>query len=129
MPDDYQPTPHDLKIQELARPYSYELDLAFFVVEIGMSVKEFNQLTETEKMFLRKEHENKFIKDVTWNRNAVINAEANVNRSKNKRFIDLFPKKNKADIEYNENAIQNITEMEDEKGKDWVNRIYQANGI
>lgn len=105
------------------------MDLAFFVVEIGMSVTEFNQLTEREKLFIRKEHENKFIKDLTWMRNAVINAEANVNRGKNKSFKELFPKNNKADVEYNENAIQNITQMEEEKGKDWVSKIYKANGM
>lgn len=86
-------------------------------------------LTEKEKMFIRKEHENKFISDTTWMRNAMLNAEANVNRKKGKKFIDLFPKKYKADKEYNENAVKNILEMEETNGKGWVDLVYRANGM
>jgi hypothetical protein len=116
-------------MNELARDFSYEKELAFFIVQIGMSRAEFDNLTEKEKMFIRKEHENKFISDTTWMRNAVLNAEANANRGKNKKFIDLFPKKQVADKEYNEDAIKNILEMEKTNGKSWVDRIYKANGI
>lgn len=94
-----------------------------------MSKSEFDSLTEKEKMFMRKEHENHFIHETTWMRNAVLNAEANINRKKNKRFIELFPIKQMADKEYNENAIQNVLAIEQEKGKLWVERIYQANGM
>ncbi|TKC15918.1 phenylalanine racemase [Robertmurraya kyonggiensis] len=94
-----------------------------------MSRSDFDLLTETEKMFIRKEHENKFISDTTWMRNAVLNAEANINRKKNKRFIELFPKTHKADKEFNENAIQTILEMEEKNGKSWVDRVYKANGM
>ncbi|OLS39142.1 phenylalanine racemase [Bacillus sp. MRMR6] len=114
---------------ELARDFSYERDLAFFVVQIGLSRAEFDMLTEKEKMFIRKEHENKFMKDTTWTRNAVLNAEANINRKKGKKFIELFPKKNLADKEYNENAVKNILEMEATKGKGWVDLVYKANGM
>lgn len=114
---------------ELAKDYSYERDLAFFVVQIGMSRKEFDLLTEKEKMFIRKEHENKFISSTTWLRNAVLNAEANVNRKKGKKFIELFPKKQKVDKEYNVNAIENVLEIERVKGKSWVDKVYSANGM
>lgn len=105
------------------------MDMAFFVVEIGLSKKEFDSLTEVEKMFLRKAHENKFIKNKEWDRNASLNAEINANRGKNKQFVPLFPKSNKADIEYNEIAIQNINEIEETKGKGWVDQVYKANGM
>ncbi|RDW17066.1 phenylalanine racemase [Oceanobacillus arenosus] len=94
-----------------------------------MSRSEFDLLTEKEKLFIRKEHENKFISDTTWLRNAVHNAELNANRKKSKKFIDLFPKKQKADKEYNKNSIKNILAMEEEKGKGWVALIYKANGM
>lgn len=94
-----------------------------------MSLTDYYSLTEKEKLFIRKAHEQKFVSDTTWMRNAVLNAEANINRGKNKKFIDLFPKKQKADIEYNENAIQTINEMEREQGKSWVEKIYKANGM
>jgi len=120
----------DIKLSELARDFSYERDLAFFVVQIGMSRAEFDMLTEKEKMFIRKEHENKFLSDTTWLRNAVLNAGANINRKKGKKFIELFPKKaNKVDKEYNKTAVQTILVMEQKNGKSWVDKVYKANGI
>lgn len=81
-------------------------------------------------MFIRKEHENKFIHDTTWMRNATLNAEANANRKKGRMFMDLFPKKqSKADKEYNENAVKTILEMEERNGKGWVDLVYKANGM
>ncbi|MEK5052044.1 phenylalanine racemase [Niallia sp. FSL K6-0212] len=106
------------------------MDLAFFVVEFGFTPDEYYKLTEKEKMFIKKAHENKFIHDTTWTRNAVMNAEANANRKKSKKFIDLFPKKaHRADKQYNESAVNTILEMEKKKGKSWVDRIFKANRI
>lgn len=117
-------------MEELAIPFKRQMELAFFVVEIGMSKSEYESLTETEKMFIRKRHEQKFINDVTWMRNAVLNAVNNALRKKGKKFIDLLPKKQaKADKEYNHNAIKTILEMEEEQGKSWVDKIYRANNI
>ncbi|GIO27724.1 hypothetical protein [Ornithinibacillus bavariensis] len=63
-------------------------------------------------------------------RNAVLNAVNNALRKKNKRFIELYKKKQeKADKEYNENAIKVILEIEERKGKSWVDRVYQATGV
>lgn len=96
------------------------------MVHIGLTRAQFEDLTETEKMFIRKEHEAKFISDTTWMRNAVLNAEINANRKKTKPFVDLFPKKqSRADLDYNENAMKNIIEMEKKKGKSWVDKIYE----
>lgn len=94
-----------------------------------MSRADFDLLTDKELKFIRKEYENKFISDTTWMRNAALNAISNANRKKNARFIDLFPKKLKADKEFNENAIQTILEMEEKNGKSWVDRVYKANGM
>lgn len=118
-----------MRIAELARDFSYEKDLAFFVVQISMSKAEFDMLTEKEKMFIRKEHENKFVSETTWMRNAVLNAEANINRKKGKKFIELFPVKIRADRDYNHNAIKNVLEIEERNGKGWVDLIYRANGL
>ena len=119
-----------MRLQELAKPFQDERELAFFVVRVGMSVSEYRSLTEAEKMFIRKEYESNFIYQMTWFRNAVQNAEYNVNRGKNKKYKDLFPRKpQKADKEYNENAIKTILEMEKEKGKGWVALIYKRNGM
>ncbi|WP_394374109.1 phenylalanine racemase [Niallia taxi] len=104
--------------------------MAFFVVRIGISRSEFDQLTETEKLFIRKEHENKFIHDTTWMRNAMLNAEANANRKKGSKFLELFRKKaHKVDKDYNENAVNAILDVESKKGKSWVDKIFKANNI
>lgn len=119
-----------MRIAKLAEPFQNEMELAFFVVEIGMSKKEYESLTETEKMFIRKRHEQKFINETTWLRNAVLNATVNANRGKNKKFRDLFPKKlQRVDKEYNENAVKTILKMEKENGKGWVDLIYRRNGM
>lgn len=130
MPGSYDPTPQDIRKAELASEFHSEIDLAFFVVHLQMSLSDYYLLTETEKLFIRKAHEQKFMSDTTWTRNAVLNAEANVNRGKNKKFIELFPKKQaRADKKYNENAIAVIEEMEQEQGKSWVDKVFQANGM
>lgn len=95
-----------------------------------MSKSEFDQLTELEKLFIMKEWENKVIFDSTMLRNAVLNADQNMNRKRNSRFIELHKKRQqKADVNYNANALQAISENEQLEGKSWIEQIYQANGI
>ena len=66
---------------------------------------------------------------MTHMRNAVLNAVNNALRKKNKKFQELYKRKQaKADKEYNENAVKVILEMEEQKGKAWVDRIYRASG-
>lgn len=63
---------------------------------------------------------------MTHLRNAVLNAINNALRKKGKRFIDLFNKKNvKVDVEFNENAIEIIQEIEETEGKGWVDLLYE----
>jgi len=126
----YQPTPKDEKLAKLAQPFLDEMELAFFVVEIGMSKSEYESLTETEKLFIKKRYEQKFINDTIWMRNAMLNAVSNALRKKNQKFRDLFPKKqHKADKEYNKNAIEVINRIEKRDGKGWVDLVYKRAGI
>lgn len=62
---------------------------SLFVVNFRMSKHDFEELTEVEKNFIMKEWENKVIFESTMLRNAVLNAEQNLNRKRNSRFIDL----------------------------------------
>lgn len=63
-------------------------------------------------------------------RDAVFNAYVNANRKKNKKFQPLYKKRQeKADIEYNTNAIKTINKIEERDGKSWVDEIYRANGM
>ena len=72
----------------------------------------------------------KTVSENTHRRNAFLNAYTNANRKKNSRFIELYKKaQEKADKEYNQNAIATITEMEERDGKSWVDKLYRANGM
>jgi len=113
-----------------AESYRDEQDFAFFHVNFGTSRKEYLKFTELEKAFIRKEYEMKTVSENTHRRNAFLNAYTNANRKKNSRFVDLFKKaQEKADKEYNQNAIATITEMEKRDGKSWVDKLYRANGM
>ncbi|MBU5594918.1 phenylalanine racemase [Amphibacillus sp. MSJ-3] len=118
------------ELAKIAGSYATERDLAFFVVNFGFNKQDYNELTELEKMFIRKEYESKLVNDMTHIRNAVLNAVNNALRKKNKKFIELFKKKNeKVDLEYNLKAVDVITEIEERDGKSWVDKIYQASGL
>lgn len=87
-------------------------------------------MTETEKAFIYKAYETKLVNEMTHIRNAVLNAVNNAFRKKNKKFIELFKRKQaKVDKEYNENAIKVITEIEKRDGKSWIDRIYKEAGL
>lgn len=106
------------------------MDLAFFVVNFGFSKKEYEELTESEKMFIKKEFENKTVRESTYLRDAVYNAVNNALRKKGAKFQELFKKKQaKADTEFNENAIEVVLELEEKNGKSWVDLIYEKNGL
>ncbi|MBC1823631.1 phenylalanine racemase [Listeria seeligeri] len=115
---------------EVNNDFELEKQLAFFVVNFHMTKHDFEELTEVEKNFIMKEWENKVIFESTMLRNAVLNAEQNLNRKRNSRFIDLHKKRQKkADVNYTVNALQTISENEAQEGKGWIDRIYQANGL
>lgn len=113
-----------------AESYRDEQDFAFFHVNFGTEREEYLKFTEVEKAFIRKEYEMKVVSENTHLRNAVFNAYINANRKKNKKFIELFTKKQeKADIEYNQNAMKTVEEMEKRDGKGWVDKLYRAIGM
>ncbi|EPF1794469.1 phenylalanine racemase [Listeria monocytogenes] len=115
---------------EMNHDFDLEKQFAFFVVNFQMSKRDFEELTEVEKNFIMKEWENKVIFESTMLRNAVLNAEQNLNRKRNSRFIDLHKKRQKkADVNYTVNALQAIFENEAKEGKAWIDRIYGANGL
>ncbi|MGM0239865.1 phenylalanine racemase [Enterococcus sp. AZ103] len=106
------------------------MDLAFFVVNFGYTKEEYQQLTETEKLFIQKEYERKTINDATYMRDAVFNAVSNALRKKGAKFQELFKKKqSKADVEFNESAVDVVLSLEERDGKSWVDKVYAANGL
>lgn len=95
-----------------------------------MSKRDYEDLTELEKVFIRKAYESKIVSDMSHLRNAVLNAINNAMRKKGKKFQDLFKKKQeKADKEFNENAITIIHEIEAKEGKSWVDKVYKGAGL
>ncbi|GGP07273.1 hypothetical protein GCM10011346_02600 [Oceanobacillus neutriphilus] len=100
------------------------------MANFGMSKRDYGELTELEKAFIRKAYESKIVSEMSHLRNAVLNAVNNAMRKKGKKFQELFKKKQaKADKDYNENAIAIIHEIEAKEGKSWVDKVYQGAGL
>lgn len=104
-------------------------DFAFFVANFSYSKHDYDQLSEMEKMFIRKAYETKLVNDMTFMRNAHLNAIANSKRKKAAKFIELFTKKRKkVDKAYNKNAESTIMDVEKKEGKSWVDKLYAGIG-
>lgn len=104
------------------------MDFAFFVVNFHYSKDEYNQLTLKEKLFIRKEYENRMVRESTLLRDSVANAVGNVFRKKNKRPTPLWKKRTKkADKQVIRDNMRTIAEIE-KKETGWIDQIYKANG-
>lgn len=105
------------------------MDFAFFVVNFGYTRKDYDELTDREKVFIYKAYENKTVSWSTLMRDAVLNAVSNALRKKNKRFMKLWKKRSKkADKDVIKDAMRTITDIEqNEHG--WIELIYKANGM
>lgn len=87
-------------------------------------------MTELERAFIRKEYEDHVVFTNNQFRDAFYNAYVNANRKKNSKFQELYKKRQeKADIEFNQNAIETIEKMEERDGKSWVEKVYRASGM
>lgn len=104
------------------------MDLAFFIVHFGLSKADYYDLTEREKMFIRKEYERKTVSETTLLRDAVFNALWNVNRKKGRGFRQLWKKHVPVDKDQVQTDLKIIEEIE-AKEKGWVERIYRENGL
>lgn len=82
-------------------------------------------------MFIRRAYEDKTVFESTILRDAVMNAEYNVNRKKGKRFKKLWTligKITQTEKKTYEDTKKKILEIEKEKPTNWIEKIYQANG-
>lgn len=120
----------DLEYEELAKDYQKEIDFAFFVTNFNYTKDDYLNLTPKEKVFIMKAWESKLVSDTTHIRNAVLNAVSNAMRKKNKKFNELWKKKQrKLDKEYAENNLKIIQDLEEKSDKSWVDKIYGVNGM
>lgn len=82
-------------------------------------------------MFIRKAYENKVVFDSTILRDAVMNANYNLNRKKGKRFRKLWTligRITKTEKQTYKENVEKILQIEKEKPTNWIDKIYQANG-
>lgn len=104
------------------------IDFAFFVANFGYSKRDYNELTEVDKAFIRKAYENKVVTESTLIRDAVLNAIANYHRKRGKSFMKLWKKKpKKTDRIKVADDLKLVTEIE-AKETGWIDKIYAANG-
>lgn len=114
----------------MAKSYRDVMDFAFFAVNFGYSKSDYENLTPTEKAFIMKAWEDKTVADSTVMRDSVLNAITNAFRKKGKKFKTLWKKKQeKADKEVVKNNYKIIMEVEKKEGKDWIDKVFRANGI
>lgn len=114
----------------MVKPYQTDMDFAFFCVNFGYSLKDFEQLTPRQISFIYKAWEDKIVSDTTHMRNAVMNAIANAMRKKGKKFIDLWKKRRKkADMAVVYENLKLVREVEEKEGKSWVEKIFKENGL
>lgn len=120
----------DEEYNSIAKDYSTEIDFAFFFVHFGTSKDEYLELTDREKIFIRKAWEEKTVRDTTFLRNAVLNAVSNALRKKSAKFQELWTKMQQPlDKELAKNHLALIQEVEETEGKSWVDLVYQENGL
>ena len=84
--------------EEKSKGFEYEKTLAFFIVNLGFTRKEFDELTRKEMLFILKAWENKIVMQSQLQANAFYNAYCNANRKKNTSPIPLWEKKNKKQV-------------------------------
>lgn len=114
---------------KLASSYQKEIELAFFIVNFGMSKQEYESLRPIEKHFIYKAYENKLVSDTTHTQRAVQTAFYNVQRPKNAPMLPLWVKK--VSRETLQNVKEAYVEMKKEETKEsplWVKKLYQLNG-
>ena len=83
-----------------------------------------------QKLFIMKAWEMKSVKDDMRINAAVINAIGNTNKKKNQRFRPLWKKKALRAVANKDEMIdglQAVKQMEETRGKSWVEKIYKAN--
>lgn len=110
----------------------YDIGFAFFAVNLGYSLSDYEELTPLQRALIVKELELKEVKEDNRINSAVYNAIVNANRPKNRAFKALWKKKKKArpaNAEEMKEKINIVERIENEQGKSWVDEIYVANGI
>lgn len=120
----------DIDYMKMAEPYEFDLGFAFFAANFNYSLSDYNDLTGTQRALIMKEFELKQVKENKMLNQAVINAIYNANRGKNKSFKELWKKvvkKDESKVKELKNSMKEILKIEEENGKDWVQKIYSAN--
>lgn len=115
----------------MAEPYLKDMDFAFFAVNFGYSKADYESLTSRDKAFIYKAWEDRIIRESYNLYNAVFTATYNVNRPKKKRALKLWKKASirKANMEDTYNSINVVRENERKEGREWIDKIYAANGL
>lgn len=83
-----------------------------------------------QKIFILKAWETKRVQDDVHLNMAVLNAIANANRPKNRKYKPLWKKRSMravVDKEEMKDSLKAVQEMEKAQGKSWVEKIYKAN--
>ena len=104
--------------------------MAFFVVNFGYTRKDFDDLTETERLFIKREYEEHLVTQSTVIRDAVLNAVGNALRGKGKAFRKLWRKVSEVDKKQAEDDLAFVRHMEEQnKDNNWIDIIRKNAGL
>lgn len=78
---------------EEAGAYRKESDFAFFAVNLGWSLSEYESITPIQRLFILREWERKVVRETDMLKQAVELAVANVHRGKGKAYMQLWKRK------------------------------------
>lgn len=121
---EYLETKTDEDYQELARNYQKEIELAFFMVNFGLSKVEYESLRPIEKHFIYKAYENKLVSETTHIQRALQTAFYNVQRPKGSTPLVLWKRKTKGEAtEHLKKAYEEMRQLE--KQSHWVKYLYE----
>lgn len=85
----FETSEQDEEYAELAKPYSKDMDFAFFAVHFGYSISEYEALTPRQKAFILKERERKTVEDTNLMKLAVLTA---VSTARSGRNVEIWEK-------------------------------------
>ena len=91
----FEAAPVSEHTKEISKPYESDLDFAFFAVKLHWTKKEYEQLTQLERLFILKEIERQTVENQELFQQTVELAVSNVLSKKGRKYKKLWKKKHK----------------------------------
>jgi len=109
---------------QAVKGHEYDHDFAFFVVNFGWSIDDYEKITLKQKTLIIRAWEDRLVADSNMLASAVTVGTANANLKRGKSPLKLWRKRPKiADNDQARLDVDQILQAERLKGKSWVQKI------